>query len=165
MCVAVPEREGFDRPAKEAGLERRRPVPKVDTYLSFDGTAAQAMRAYEQILGAKLEILMKFGDAPSGMRGPPGSDDKVMHGQLSFKNGDRLMASDWIGGQPYEGMKGFSVALSYETASEARTVFDALVKGGMAILPMQQSFFAEAFGMLIDRFGTPWTISGGTSRT
>ena len=137
-------------------------MPKVDTYLSFDGTAAQAMRSYEQILGAKLEILMKFGDAPSGMRGPPGSDDKVMHAQLSFKNGDRLMASDWIGGHPYEGMKGFSVALSYETASEARTAFDGLVKGGMAILPIQQSFFAEAFGMLIDRFGTPWTISGGT---
>ena len=165
MCVALPEREAFDRLAKEAGFERKCTVPKVDTYLSFDGTAAQAMRAYEQILGAKLEVLMKFGDAPSGMRGPPGSDDKVMHGQLSFKNGDRLMASDWIGGHPYEGMKGFSVALSYETAIEARTAFDALVKGGMAILPMQQSFFAEAFGMLIDRFGTPWTISGGTSRT
>jgi len=108
------KREAFDRLANDAEFERRRTVPKVDTYLSFDGTAAQAMRAYEQILGAKLEVLMKFGDAPSGMRGPPGSDDKVMHGQLSFKNGDRLMASDWIGGHPYEGMKGFSVALSYK---------------------------------------------------
>jgi len=88
--------KAFDRLANDAEFERRRTVPKVDTYLSFDGTAAQAMRAYEQILGAKLEVLMKFGDAPSGMRGPPGSDDKVMHGQLSFKNGDRLMASDWI---------------------------------------------------------------------
>jgi len=140
-------------------------VPKVDTYLSFDGTAAGAMRFYEQILGAKLEVLMKFGDAPSGTRVPPGSNDKVMHAQLSFENDGRLMASDWIGGRPYEGMKGFSVALSYETASEALTAFDALVRGGMAILPMQQSFFAEAFGMLVDRFGTPWTISGGTRQS
>jgi PhnB protein len=140
-------------------------VPKVDTYLSFDGTAAEAMRFYEQVLGARLDVLMKFGDAPNGTRVPPGSNDKVTHGQLSFENGDRLMASDWIGGHPYEGMKGFSVALSYETASEARTAFDALVRGGMAILPMQQSFFAEAFGMLIDRFGTPWTISGGTRQS
>ena len=136
-------------------------MPKLDTYLSFDGTAAQAMRFYEQILGARLDVLMKFGDAPNGTRVPPGSNDKVMHGQLSFENGDRLMASDWIGGHPYGGMKGFSVALSYETASEAQAVFDALVRGGGTILPMQQSFFAEAFGMLVDRFGTPWTISGG----
>jgi PhnB protein len=75
------------------------------------------------------------------------------------------MASDWIGGRPYEGMKGFSVALSYETANEAQTAFDQLVHGGMAILPIQQSFFAEAFGMLIDRFGTPWTISGGARQS
>ena len=140
-------------------------MPKVDTYLSFDGTAAEAMRFYEQVLGARLDVLMTFGDAPNGTRVPPGSNDKVMHGQLSFENGDRLMASDWIGGHSYEGMKGFSVALSYKTAGEARTAFDALVKGGMAILPMQQSFFAEAFGMLIDRFGTPWTISGRTRQS
>ncbi len=61
-------------------------------------------------------------------------------------------------------MKGFSIALGYETASEARRVFDALAKGGMVIMPLQPSFFAEAFGMAIDRFGTPWTISGGTKR-
>jgi len=28
-------------------------------------------------------------------------------GSFLSKNGDRLMASDWIGGHPYEGMKGF----------------------------------------------------------
>src|SRR5215510_3690871 len=123
------------------------------------------MRFYEQVLGAKLEVLVKFAVASNGTRVPPGSKDKVMHAQLSFEHGDRLMASDWIGGQPYQGMQGFSVALSYETASEARTAFDGLVKGGMTILPMQQSFFAEAFGMLIDRFGTPWTISGGTRQS
>src|SRR5262245_60214296 len=123
------------------------------------------MHAYEQILGAKLDVLMKFGDAPSGMRGPPGSDDKVMHGQLSFENGDRLMASDWIGGRPYEGMKGFSVALSYETADEAKRVFDALAEGGMVFVPLQPSFFADAFGMLADRFGVPWSISGGMKQS
>jgi PhnB protein len=136
-------------------------MPKVDTYLSFDGTAAEAMRFYEQALGARLDVLMTFGEAPSAAQMPPGSDDKIMHAQLSFKNGDLLMASDWIGANPYEGMKGFSVALTYETASEARRIFDALAKGGMATVPLQQSFFAEAFGMLIDRFGTPWAISGG----
>jgi len=62
-------------------------------------------------------------------------------------------------------MKGFSVALSYETAIEARTAFDGAREGWHGDPAMQQSFFAEAFGMLIDRFGTPWTISGGTRQT
>ena len=53
----------------------------------------------------------------------------------------------------------------FDARLKALTAFDALVRGGMAILPMQQSFFAEAFGMLVDRFGTPWTISGGTRQS
>jgi len=137
-------------------------------YLFFDGRCEEAIEFYKKALGAEVGMMMRFKENPQPPPPgtvPPGSDDKVMHGQLSFENGDRLMASDWIGGHPYEGMKGFSVALSYETASEARTAFDGLVKDGMAILPIQQSFFAEAFGMLIDRFGTPWTISGGARQS
>lgn len=136
-------------------------MPKINTYLSFDGTAADAMRFYEKALGAKLDMLMRFADTPNAAQMPKAMADKVMHAQLSFANGDVLMASDWIGGGPYEGMKGFSVALSYEEAKDARRVFDTLVKDGMAILPLQPSFFAEIFGMLIDRFGTPWSVSGG----
>src|SRR5580765_5168461 len=136
-------------------------MPKINTYLSFDGTAAEAIRFYEKALGAKLDMLMRFADTPNAAQMPKAMADKVMHAQLSFSNGDVLMASDWIGGRPYEGMKGFSVALAYEKAKDAQLVFDTLVKGGMAILPLQPSFFAETFGMLIDRFGTPWSVSGG----
>ena len=134
-------------------------MPKISTYLSFDGSAAEAMRFYEGALNAKLDVLVK-----SGAR-PPGSADRVMHAQLSFKDGGVLMASDRIGGQPYDGMKGFSVALSYRSADEARRAFDALSDGGVVAMPLQPSFFAETFGMVIDRFGAPWTISGGTKQS
>jgi PhnB protein len=137
-------------------------MTKVNAHLSFDGSAAEAMRFYEGVLGAKLDAVVRFGDMPNAKQMPPGSAGKVMHAQLSFKDGGVLMASDWIGGQPYEGMKGFSVALSHTAADEARRVFEALADGGMVIMPLQPSFFAEAFGMLVDRFGVPWAISGGT---
>jgi PhnB protein len=136
-------------------------LPNVETYLSFDGAAAEAMSFYARTLDAKLEALLKFGDMPHAAQMPPGSASKVAHARLAFKGGGALMASDSIGGRPYEGMKGFSVALTYATASEARRVFDALADGGMVLFPLQPSFFAEAFGMLVDRFGVPWSISGG----
>jgi PhnB protein len=139
-------------------------MPKVSTYLSFDGSAAEAMRYYEGVLGAKLDVLMKFGDMPNAKQMPPASVGNVMHAQLSFKDGGALMASDRIGDRPYDGMKGFSVALSYASADEARRVFDALADGGRVTMPLQPSFFAETFGMMIDRFGVPWTISGGTKQ-
>ena len=137
-------------------------MPKITPYLSFDGTTAEAMRFYETVLGAKLDVLLRYSDVPNAASTPGADQDKVLHAQLSLGNGDTLMASDWTGGKPYEGMKGFSVALAYEEAGDARRVFDALAKGGFAILPLQPSFFAKTFGMLVDRFGTPWTISGGT---
>jgi PhnB protein len=28
-------------------------------------------------------------------------------------------------------------------------------------MPMQKTFWAETFGMLVDRFGTPWMVGGG----
>ena len=58
-------------------------------------------------------------------------------------------------------MHGFSLALTYPTAAEARKIFDALAEGGKVTMPMQKTFWAEGFGMLVDRFGTPWMINGG----
>lgn len=138
-------------------------MPKINTYLSFDGTAGEAMRFYEKALGGKLDALFKFGDMPEAKRIPGVNAERVMHAQLSLPDGGVLMASDWIGGTPYQGMKGFTVALSYKTAEEVQGVFETLAKDGMVVFPLQPSFFAKSFGMLVDRFGTPWSISGGSS--
>ena len=35
----------------------------------------------------------------------------------------------------------------------------ALVEGGTVRMPLQETFWAEKFGMLTDRFGTPWMIN------
>jgi len=69
------------------------------------------------------------------------------------------MASDSMVGHPYEGMKGFSLSLVYPTTADAQRVFDALAQGGRVTMPLQKTFWAKAFGMLVDRFGTPWMIN------
>ena len=38
----------------------------------------------------------------------------------------------------------------------------ALAAGGHVTMPMGKTFWAEAFGMLTDQFGTPWMVSGGS---
>ena len=42
-------------------------------------------------------------------------------------------------------------------------MFDALAKGGKVTMPLQKTFWVEAFGMVVDRFGTPWMVNGGTA--
>ena len=133
----------------------------INAYLTFDGHAAEAMRFYEQVLRGKLEMMMTMGEMPDGegQKLPPEAQQRIMHAALSMDSG-RLMASDTMPGQPYEGMKGFGVALSLPSVDEAKRVFDALAEGGTVQMPLTPTFWAEAFGMVVDRFGTPWLVNG-----
>jgi PhnB protein len=133
-------------------------MPTLDAYVFFNGNCAEAMRFYERTLGGKLDM-MTHAQSPIADQVPPGSADRIMHARLTI-DGRNLMASDSMVGQPYGGMKGFSLALAYPTAAEAKRVFDALADGGQVTMPLQKTFWAEAFGMLTDRFGTPWMING-----
>lgn len=133
-------------------------MPQLNAYLTFDGNCADAMRFYERTLGGKLE-LMTHGESPMAAQTPPGSADRIMHARLVL-DGGLLMGSDSMVGVPYQGMHGFTVSLVYPSAADAKRVFEALAQGGSVTMPLQKIFWAEAFGMLIDRFGTPWMING-----
>jgi PhnB protein len=133
----------------------------LNAYLGFDGNCAEAMRFYERVLGGKIEMMMTCAQSPMRDQVPPGNEDRVMHARLAI-DGGVLMAGDAIGNcEPYEGMKGFSLTLSYPTAAEAKRVFEGLSEGGTVRMPLNKTFWAETFGMLTDRFGTPWIINGG----
>ncbi len=132
----------------------------IHAYLTFDGNAAEAMRLYEKTLGGKMQMMMTVGEAPDTEQFPPEAKKRIMHASLAYGDG-MLMASDSMPGQTYEGMKGFGVALTLDTVAEARRVFDAFAEGGRVAMPFAKTFWVEAFGMVTDRFGTPWLINGG----
>lgn len=135
-------------------------MPVLDSYLFFERDCAQAMRFYERTLGGKLEMMMTYGQSPEPEECPAGAEDLVMH--ASMKLGDRtLMASDVPPSMGPKPMAGFALSLSYPTADEARRIFDALAQDGSITMPMTKTFWAETFGMLTDRFGTPWMVGGG----
>lgn len=134
-------------------------MPALNAYLIFDGNCADAMRFYERTLGGKLD-LTTHAESPAAAETPAGNADRILHARLVMDDGV-LMASDGLAGETYDGMKGFSLALIYPTAAEGERVFDALGKGGNVVMPFGKTFWAEGFGMLVDRFGTPWMINAG----
>ena len=135
-------------------------MSSFNAYLFFDGTAAQAMPFYQRVLGGKLDV-MTFAQMPGAEQQTMSAATaaRVMHAMLSF-DGGQLMASDTMEGQPYEGMKGFSLTINKDTAGEAEQVFAALAEGGQVTMPIAPTFWAERFGMCTDRFGTPWMVNG-----
>ena len=129
-------------------------------YLGFDGNCADAMRFYEQALGGKLEMLMSGADSPMAAQMPKEFLHRIMHARLALPGGGLLYAGDTPTNVPYEGIKGVSITVDYPTVAEAQRVFDALAAGGRVTMAMQESFWARRFGMLVDRFGTPWIVNG-----
>ena len=128
---------------------------KAHPYLNFGGDCGDAFRFYQQVLGGKLEV-MTFADAP--MPGtPPGWDDRVMHACLM--TGDVvLMASD-APPEHFSRPAGMYVSLHVDDVAEAERVWAAFAQGGTVAMPLEKTFWAERFGMLSDRFGTPWMIN------
>ena len=134
-------------------------MPKIHAYLAFDGNCAEAMRFYERVLKGNLKALLKNSETPAAPHVPAGNEDRIMHAFLEFDGGE-LMAGDTMAGETYEGIQGVSLALSYDDTAEAKGVFDALSEGGTVTMPWSPTFWAEAFGMTKDRYGTPWIVNG-----
>ncbi|MGQ7791560.1 VOC family protein [Faunimonas sp. B44] len=131
----------------------------VQPYLSFEGRCEEAIAFYRETVGAEVEYMMRFSEAPElpppGTM-PPGMEDKVMHASLRI--GDSIvMASDGMcGGKA--AFSGISLALTARDADEAERVFAALAEGGQVMMPIGPAFFSPRFGMLADRFGVPWMV-------
>ena len=130
---------------------------QLNPYLTFNGQCEAAFKFYEKVLGGKIEAMMPHEGSPMAEHVPPEWRSKIMHARLRI--GDvMLMGSD---GPPdhYEPMKGFSVTLGIDDPREAERVFRALSENGTVQMPIQKTFWAERFGMLVDQFGTPWMVN------
>ena len=125
-------------------------------YLMFNGRCEEAIDFYKKAIGANVEMMMRFKDAPEGACAP-GTENNVMHSCLRI--GDTaVMASDGMSnGQPPE-FKGFSLTLNAKDEAEADCLFGALANGGQVHQPLITTFFSPKFGVLADKFGVSWMV-------
>lgn len=136
---------------------------KLNPYLAFDGTCRQAFEFYEKAFGGQIAFIQTIGESPMASQVPAEAHERVMH--VTLHVGDQvLQGADAPIGQ-FTQPAGFSVALHFQTAGEGERVFNALSDGASVKMPYQATFWAAGFGMLIDRFGTPWIVNAGQTVT
>ena len=70
-----------------------------------------------------------------------------------------LMASDDPMSEVFGPVQGMVVSYEAADATDARRVYAELAEGGEVNQDLMETFFSPAFGMCVDRFGTPWMIS------
>ncbi|HEY6200431.1 MAG TPA: glyoxalase/bleomycin resistance/extradiol dioxygenase family protein [Candidatus Binatia bacterium] len=130
---------------------------QMGPYLTFKGDCEAAFKFYEKCLGGKIEALVPHEGTPAAQQVPPEWRNKILHARLTVGN-DVLMGSD-APPERYEKPKGFSVTLNVDKPADADRMFNALADKGNVTMPIQKTFWAERFGALVDRFGTPWMIN------
>lgn len=129
----------------------------VQPYIAFKGNCEEAIEFYKDRLGAEVVFMQRYGESPMAGKGP---DDKIMH--CTIKIGDSVvMACDNVFEEqnPTNIGNNISLAIGSNDPAAAETMFDKLAEGGSVSMPMQQTFWAERFGMLTDKFGINWMFN------
>ena len=126
-------------------------------YLFFGGNCRDAFTRYQEIFGGDLTLLT-MKDVP-GEQPPAAQADLIIHAALTV--GDNLlMASDDPMSESFGPVQGMMVSYDATDVDDAKRVFEALAADGTITEALQPTFFSDAFGMCVDRFGTPWMIVG-----
>jgi len=125
--------------------------------LQFNGQCEEAFRHYERCLEGSVSYMMTWADSPAAAEVPAEWGPKIYHATLKI-GGTAILASD----QPddrYQQPTGFEIVLQIPDPGDAERVFNALAEDGVVGMPLQETFWAKRFGVLIDRFRIRWVVN------
>jgi len=132
-------------------------MPKIITYLTFNGNCREAMTFYRECFGGELNI-QALGDSPLAKDLPERMKDYILHASL-VSDGIELTGTDMVELQGL--IRGNAVSLLLECGSEeeARTLYALLSRGGAETYPLEKNHWGALFGGLTDRYGNHWLLN------
>jgi len=130
---------------------------RLNSHLNFNGECEAAFKFYEQCLGGKITFMMPYQGSPAASAVPADWQHKILHATLTV--GDQLLQGSDAPPPHFQKPQGFSLTLALNDPAEAERLFAALSENGTVRMPLQETFWASRFAMLVDRFGTPWMIN------
>lgn len=149
---------------------------KLNPYLNFDGTCEEAFNLYKQVFGGEFagNGIMRFADIPPQEGMPEMPDDaksRVMHVALQVGD-DTLMGSDIMpgmcnsdGGTEFRRGDNVIVSIAPDSREDADRIYQMLSDGGKATQPMQDQFWGDYWGSLVDPYGIEWMINYSENST
>ena len=127
----------------------------VSPYIAYRGNCREAIEFYKSALDAQVLFTQTVGESPMSDMGPA---ENIMH--CTIKVGDStIMMCDDPRPDAAKGDGNVSLAIGLDDPSRARQVFDNLARNGTVVMPLEKTYWAEAFGMVNDKFGVKWMIN------
>lgn len=130
---------------------------KLNTYLTFNGNARQAMEFYKDVLGGEMTTMATFGEGPMDV--DEKYRDHVMHAHLTLEHGGEIMASDTGGHREPAVGDNFHLSLNLEDKDAGKALIDRLSEGGTVTFAFSEVFWGGHFGSCTDQFGINWMVS------
>lgn len=133
---------------------------RMNPYLVMDGNAKEAIQFYEKALDAQVIMVQTFGEMPANpdFPLPDSARDRISHALLKVGETD-LMFSDTFPGQPVQSSNQVQICIMTDQAEQAKRIYEALREGGQVVMPLQETFWSPAYGIVADKFGVNWNIS------
>jgi PhnB protein len=127
----------------------------VNPYIAFKGNCREAVEFYKNALGAEVLFSQTFGGSPMSEMGPA---ENIMHCTIKVGNSTIMMCDD-PRPDAAAGDGNISLAIGLSDPEQAKRLFGNLSRDGSVIMPLEKTFWAEAFGVVTDRFGVKWMVN------
>src|SRR5436305_358272 len=127
----------------------------VSPYIAFKGNCCEAIELYKTALDAEVQFIQTVGESPMSEMGAAGN---IMHCTLKVGDSTIMLCDDPNPTAVADGGK-ISLTIGLNDPARARQIFSALAKDGSVIMPIEKTYWAEAFGMVADKFGVKWMIN------
>ena len=140
-------------------------MAQVSTYLNLPGNTEEAFNFYKTVFGTEFEgEINRMGEVPPAEGQPPVSEEDknlVMHVSLPILAGHMLRGTDATESMGFKVTPGNNVYINLEpdTRAESDRLFKGLSEGGKPEMQMQEMFWGDYFGSLVDKFGIQWMIN------
>lgn len=131
----------------------------LNPYLNFNGNAEDAFNHYKSVFGNEFNNLQRYKDMP--FDSPEKEDgNRILHISLPIGKDSFLLGSDCPSSYP-PAKFGDNCWISVNANSEAhaKSIFNGLSEGGKINMPLEKTFWADLFGMCVDKFGVGWMIN------
>lgn len=130
----------------------RTPRQKITPFLTYVGTAEEAMNFYISLF-PQSEVLgiERYGPNEGGIEG------SVKRATFSL-SGQEFMCIDSPPVHEWTFTPAISLFVSCQSEEEVERLFARLSEGGQVLMPLGSYPFAEKFAWIADRYGVSWQL-------
>jgi PhnB protein len=135
----------------------------INPYLNFNGNCQEAFEFYKSVFGGDFPYVGRFKDMPddSGHPLPDELKELVMHISLPISKETALMGSDVAEafGQKADFGNNINLMINAQSKEETDAIWAKLSVGATITMPLENAFWGDYFGALVDKFGVNWMIN------